>query len=613
MVRSLAMTLCELRRGVKCRLLAGDVFKKIWHALCSSIEELFINIGNVMASEGLIRNLLSDNNTSTKLLPKISQKGESPFGDFISKISNREKNESRSEDRQKLNNTTNAKSSEHNTPKTKSLDSKKENNPKEEVKRSLQEANESIKSEEKVSKESFELSIDDEGFAEEVAYCVEEELEVIGQEVVLKEEFEADMIKPEDLQGGYQVQNFVNHVTKDDLQFVTNNTQQDQDQIVPIVSENIVIDSALIKDNKIEINLNNEKGITLSQEEQTILLQMEKALSDSKLVRPQSDLIKNNAVQVGDMSSQKLIISSEASVGLQEQVISGEVSVIMADESEQGAEILENILRNNFASSEEIAKSNPKYQEKTQLENMPKVVVEFKNSGVDKHEVTEEIVVPKDLQIAQDSQDGSNMSFENELQVFTNFVKTDSVSQKIDVSFDEFIATNKSASIMKPEQQMTMSLKHAISQGKSEVSISLYPRSLGHVDIKIEFASTPSGQNEVQKVVITADRASTLKIFENTKIQLETALAELKKEAATTVTETNKKETSLEFEMRNGNGGEKNESYFGSFEERENWMNKFQNLTSLDQNDEIVTEANIGERAINRPHYITSSSVDIEV
>ena len=179
------------------------------------------------------------------------------------------------------------------------------------------------------------------------------------------------------------------------------------------------------------------------------------------------------------------------------------------------------------------------------------------------------------------------------------------------MSFDDSILTSANKVNIKPQEQLSLSLRYAVFQGKSEITINLYPKALGSIDVKIEFATNSSGQNEVQKVIITAERSSTLKLLESTKSHLETALAELKKEAATTVTDTSKKEASLQFDMRDGNNGQPNEGYFGSFNERENWMNKFRNLTTSDDNSAIRSQE--GDSVSKRKDIHNSTTIDIEV
>jgi hypothetical protein len=198
----------------------------------------------------------------------------------------------------------------------------------------------------------------------------------------------------------------------------------------------------------------------------------------------------------------------------------------------------------------------------------------------------------------------------DELEI-SDFAIIDSSKNKPEISFDDSILTSANKVNIKPQEQLSLSLKYAVSQGKSEITINLYPKALGSIDVKIEFATNSSGQNEGKKVIITAERNSTLKILESTKSHLETALAELKKEAATTVTDTSKKEASLQFDMRDGNNGQPNEGYFGSFNERENWMNKFRNLTTSDDNSGIRSQE--GDSVSKRKNIHNSTTIDIEV
>lgn len=193
----------------------------------------------------------------------------------------------------------------------------------------------------------------------------------------------------------------------------------------------------------------------------------------------------------------------------------------------------------------------------------------------------------------------------------SNFALIDNSKTKLDISFDDTSMINSDKTTPKPQEQLSMSVRYAVSQGKSEVTINLYPKSLGAIDVKVEFSTNPSGQTEVQKVIIIAERNSTLNLLESTKHHLETALAEMKKELTTTVTDTSKKEASLQFDMRGGNNGESNEAYFDSFEERENWMNKFRNLTTSENSSTAKSEEALG--VSTRRNVYNSTSVDIEV
>ena len=59
--------------------------------------------------------------------------------------------------------------------------------------------------------------------------------------------------------------------------------------------------------------------------------------------------------------------------------------------------------------------------------------------------------------------------------------------------------------------------------------------------------------------------------------------------------------------MRGGNSGQSNEGYFTSFEERENWMNKFGKFTSSED------DSSINSQKVLRKNIHTSTNIDIEV
>jgi len=121
-------------------------------------------------------------------------------------------------------------------------------------------------------------------------------------------------------------------------------------------------------------------------------------------------------------------------------------------------------------------------------------------------------------------------------------------------------------------QQIDLSIKHAVANGRNEVNINLYPRALGAVDVKIEYVVS-GGVKEIKNITISAEKRETLDLLEKSQIELKKSLAE--------VTDTAKKEATLHFDMKQGNH-QQGSAYFESFEERENWMNKFSGLTTKD-------------------------------
>ncbi|MDA9163875.1 hypothetical protein N9N97_03220, partial [Rickettsiaceae bacterium] len=75
-----------------------------------------------------------------------------------------------------------------------------------------------------------------------------------------------------------------------------------------------------------------------------------------------------------------------------------------------------------------------------------------------------------------------------------------------------------------------------------------------------------------------------------------------------------KEESSLEFEMNQGNDGNQKGDYFETLQERENWMNKFTN-SNEEENDAPVAHAeqDVTTTDTGMTGYITEDSINIKV
>lgn len=173
----------------------------------------------------------------------------------------------------------------------------------------------------------------------------------------------------------------------------------------------------------------------------------------------------------------------------------------------------------------------------------------------------------------------------------------DNSQQKTEISFksNSLMVFNKASGNYNfhPQEQVALVVKYATSHDKNEVRINLYPESLGTIDIKIEFSNNDFNERIVEKITITPERLSTLKLLEGSKSQLEASFSEQKKSITTIVTESSKKDASLEFDMRGGNNSGNQNGYFESFEERENWINRFRDFVKTNEDSLMQTSQTI--------------------
>lgn len=536
-----------------------------------------------MASEVLIRESIGVNNFG---LIKSKKDDNSSFHEFIGKAT--KEPEPKTESNVKKN-------------ETEKVSVAREKNP---IKNSKEERNRDPQ--DAVVKKPSEV-VSEEVAIEEVEYNLDEVVVTpvvvsVAPEEVLLEGF--DSLIPEEM----NVQ--VDDVSRD-LQMSQENTKRPERISFDIDSVATEINKAdLLKAE--EINAETLPLITVTQqnvidsssflsEEQIISSQMGKEVANAS---KSSELDSEVIVPVVELEKQADLLSKSLGFESKESILPSQAGVIMLDNSKQAGKISKNNLSDNVPSDLEL----------TDIDGLPADAklkqAEARNMPI----ARKEVVKIADNRVAEPKESIDNeLLFDQEQLSFdkiSDFAIIDNSKAKPEISFDEgLIAANKTS--IKPQEQLSVSLKYAVSQGKSEITINLYPKALGAIDIKIEFATNSSGQSEVQKVIITSERNSTLKLLESTKSHLETALAELRKDSASTVTDTSKKEASLQFDMRGGNNGQPNEGYFGSFDERENWMNKFKNLTTLDNANAIKTQES--GSAPTRKNIHNSTTIDIEV
>ena len=374
--------------------------------------------------------------------------------------------------------------------------------------------------------------------------------------------------------------------------------------VAGIEGEDLLKAKEIISTKTLPLTISNQQNATdlsgFSSEEQVLLLQMGKEVAAAP--KP-SDFNSESFVPLAQLEEQSNLLSKSVEFESRDSSLIGQIRMLAATDSQkQTSTVLEDNLLNKTSSDLELTDidgfSLDAALKQKESRNAPIARKEIVKIAGNKESIGKEPLFDQD-----------QISFD-ELEI-SDFAVIDNSKAKTEVSFSDSSLSGTSKTTIRPQEQLSLSLKYAVSQGKSEITINLYPKALGAIDVKIEFATNSSGQSEVQKVIITADRNSTLKLLESTKSHLETALAELKKEAASTVTDTSKKEASLQFDMRGGNNGQPDEGYFGSFNERENWMNKFRNLTTSD--DGSATKPQEGDSVTTRKNIHNSTTVDIEV
>lgn len=192
-----------------------------------------------------------------------------------------------------------------------------------------------------------------------------------------------------------------------------------------------------------------------------------------------------------------------------------------------------------------------------------------------------------------ENNNNSNSKFAAEIFSFGGAIETNQ-DGKLVVSFKENLVA-KSDTTPHRSEQIALSIKEAASSGKSNVTINMYPKALGAIDIHIEF-SMVGGKQVVESIRITAERRDTLDIIQKSEAELRKNLTEVTKSS---------EDASLEFNLKHndGNGGKGN--YFQDLEERQNWMNKFHSQTDK------VAELNSATGYSDQNSYITEDSVNI--
>lgn len=180
---------------------------------------------------------------------------------------------------------------------------------------------------------------------------------------------------------------------------------------------------------------------------------------------------------------------------------------------------------------------------------------------------------------------GKQQSSAKTSQVITNLggeINSANNSKEMVVDFTHI--TEKTESIPEPAEQLNISLKHAISSGKSELKINLYPRSLGAIEVTIELHKNSStGESTVNKIKISAESRQSLEMLEKSQAELARALSEVRES----------KDASLEFNMKEREDSNQHDMHYSNQEEREKWMEKFADASETAVGDVSLDEAEL--------------------
>lgn len=149
--------------------------------------------------------------------------------------------------------------------------------------------------------------------------------------------------------------------------------------------------------------------------------------------------------------------------------------------------------------------------------------------------------------------------------------------ETFEITFKGQDFTSKHSEMPRPSMQVSLAVSEVLNSssisGKKQITINLYPQTLGAVKVEILSQVGQDGASKVESIKISADKHETLVMLEERKADLAKTLRE--------VNGTEEKEATLQFEMSQDQGKGQG-AYFTSLEERNNWMSKFVGLVDDD-------------------------------
>jgi len=321
----------------------------------------------------------------------------------------------------------------------------------------------------------------------------------------------------------------------------------------------------------------------LSPEEQALLQNM-KTLQLPKGFKPENRVMEFNAPQ----APSKLL---------------KEIKLEMKLHSEANAEDVEVILKQVLVSNN-IMLADATRQGQSVLSKMHLSNVKQETESVQAFANDSELVIENEEMSADLSGNNSfNSKNSNPTFATSGGVVENRSEDFFQISFKDNLMTGQKGDAMpKPVTQVSLSVIEALNSsstnGKKTIVINLFPQALGPVRVEVLSVAGKDGVRQIESIKFIADKRETLGILEAAKekfIELTTKATNIKEE------------TSLEFEMNQGERGQKTE-YFANAEERNLWMNQFTDLSKDGEGMQAVLENDLEEIG-----YITENSVNIKV
>ncbi len=268
--------------------------------------------------------------------------------------------------------------------------------------------------------------------------------------------------------------------------------------------------------------------------------------------------------------------------------VASSANLLLADETKQGQKVLSKLNGSKIET-----KSTPKQATSTDLKTSAKIEVPLEENFVD-----------------PDQDSSARSSFKSSTALQSAGGSMASRGDEFFASFRENVQIGgKLTSAQAPTNQVSLAVNEVINasdikSGKKQITISLFPDTLGHVKVEIISAVGKDGVSKIESIKILAEKRETLEILEKSRADLQKSLKEVTG---------SKEDSALEFEMNQNNNGNQKGDYFETLQERENWMNKFSNLNEEGTEESIQAEQDVTATETGITGSITKDSVNIKV
>ncbi|MDP4832857.1 MAG: hypothetical protein NWR41_04040 [Rickettsiaceae bacterium] len=337
----------------------------------------------------------------------------------------------------------------------------------------------------------------------------------------------------------------------------------------------------------------------LSPEEQALLQNMK------SLELPKGFTLENRVMEFDTPQSPSVLPETGPTLESNHlSVVAKEAKAQIQLNPEFNADDIEVILKQALISNNNIMLADVTRQGQSVLSKMHLGSVKQDTEVVQAFANDSELVVDSE-EMSGDS--SGNNSF-NSKNANSNFVMSGGVIENKSEDFfqmsfkDNVMAGLKGDSMPKPVTQLSLSVIEALNSsatnGKKTIVINLFPQALGPVKVEVLSVAGKDGVRQIESIKFIADKRETLSILEAAKekfVELTTKATNIKEE------------TSLEFEMNQGERGQKTE-YFANAEERNVWMSQFTDLSI--EGDDMQS---LLENDSDTIGYITEDSVNIKV